>query len=189
MLILASRSPRRLELLKLITEEFIAIPSLFDEKSIDIKEPFELVRSLSLHKAQTVLQTRQSEGDIIIGCDTVVSLNGEIFGIPQSKEEAYSMISKLSGNLHSVITGVCVLYNGTAIQFECETRVTFLRLEDKDILDYIDTAEPYDKAGGYGIQGKAGLFVEKIDGDYSNVVGLPVSKLNQILKNLKSPKK
>lgn len=181
-LILASRSPRRLELLSLITTDFSVIPSSFDERSITITEPYELVRALSFSKAITI---KSESNDIVIGCDTVVFSDGEILGIPQNKEEAYLMMKKLSGKTHSVITGVCVLNDHNVHQFECETKVTFLSLTETEIEDYICTDEPYDKAGGYGIQGKASLFVEKIEGDYSNVVGLPISKLNLLLKSLK----
>ncbi|MEG0692586.1 MAG: Maf family protein [Oscillospiraceae bacterium] len=180
-LILASRSPRRLELLSLITTHFSVMPSNFDERSITISEPFELVRALSFSKASTIVSQAD---DIVIGCDTVVFAEGEILGIPKDQDEAYSMIKKLSGKTHSVITGVCVLNNHNVHQFECETMVTFFDLTPADILSYISTDEPYDKAGGYGIQGKAALFVEKVEGDYSNVVGLPISRLNQLLKQL-----
>lgn len=183
MLILASRSPRRSELLRLITDDFKVIPSEFDERSIDIIKPFELVRTLSRCKAKAVA-LRVEDCMTVIGCDTVVYLEGKIFGIPQTKEEAYSILTSLSGKTHSVITGVCILYGDIETSFECETRVTFFKLDDADILSYINTNEPYDKAGGYGIQGMGGLFVEKIDGDYTNVVGLPISRLNRTLKEL-----
>ncbi len=180
-IILASRSPRRLELLSLITTDFSVMPSNFDERSITITEPYELVRALSFSKAGTIKSAPQ---DIVIGCDTVVFADGEILGIPQNKDEAYTMMNKLSGNTHSVITGVCVLKDHSVHQFECETKVTFLNLTEAEIDDYVSTDEPYDKAGGYGIQGKACLFVEKIEGDYANVVGLPISKLNVLLKGM-----
>ena len=177
-LILASSSPRRLELLSLITPKFQVIPSDFDERKITITEPFLLVRTLSFSKASTISSTSD---DIVIGCDTVVFCEGEILGKPEHPEQAYTMMEKLSGKTHSVITGVCVLHNHVVHQFECETLVTFMTLTPAEIESYIATDEPYDKAGGYGIQGKGGLFVEKIEGDYANVVGLPVSKLNRLL--------
>lgn len=180
-LILASRSPRRSELLSLITTDFLVIPSNFDERSISVSDPFELVRKLSFSKASSVSSNQE---DIVIGCDTVVFLEDEIFGIPQSKEEAVQMLQKLSAKTHSVITGVCVLTQGEIHQFETETKVTFLSLTKEQIERYTSTDEPYDKAGGYGIQAKGCLFVEKIAGDYANVVGLPIAKLNCLLQSL-----
>lgn len=182
MLILASRSPRRQELLSMITNDFKVIPSSFDERSITIQNPFQLVRKLSYSKAKTIISRPD---DIVIGCDTIVYLENEILGIPLNRKDAYSMIKKLSSKTHSVITGVTVLKGSVIKQFECETKVTFLELTEDEIERYIHTDEPYDKAGGYGIQGKASLFVEKIEGDYFNIVGLPISKLNQVLKDLK----
>lgn len=185
-LILASRSPRRRELLRLITKDFTVQPSHFDEDSLVESDPFLLVRLLSLSKASTV---DANSDDVVIGCDTVVSQDGEIFGIPKTREEAKYTLQKLSGNTHSVITGVCVLENNNIHQFECETLVTFFPLSDEEIERYLDTDEPYDKAGGYGIQGKGGLFVDRIEGDYQNVVGMPISRLYHLLLQLDFVKK
>lgn len=183
MLILASRSPRRRELLKYITPDFEVVPSRFDERSITLTEPFELVSTLAKKKASTILCNSE---DIVIGCDTVVYINDEILGIPQDRDEAFSMLTKLSGETHSVITGVCLRHGDDLMQFECETKVTFFELSEEEILDYINTDEPYDKAGGYGIQGIAGIFINKIEGDYSNVVGLPISRLYKALKEIRN---
>lgn len=176
--ILASRSPRRRELLSSFIKDFDVIPSNFDEEGMEENDPFLLVRVLALSKASTI--SADSE-DIVIGCDTVVSLDGEIFGIPKTKEEARKALLKLSGKTHSVITGVCVLENNNIHSFECETLVTFFELSSEEIEAYISTDEPYDKAGGYGIQGKGGLLVKEISGDYQNVVGLPSSRLMRLL--------
>lgn len=184
-LILASRSPRRKELMKLITDDFTVSPSNFDEDSIVEQDPFLLVRVLSLSKASTV---EADEDDIVIGCDTVVSLDDEIFGIPKTKEEAARMLRRLSGKTHSVVTGVCVRSGGKIDSFECETLVTFFDLSEEEIEGYVKTSEPYDKAGGYGIQGIGGLFVKKIEGDYQNVVGLPISRLYRLLSEISTAK-
>lgn len=182
-IILASRSPRRVELLKFITDNYIVVPSCFDENKIMIKNPSKLVEELSFQKANAVKEKYKEH--IIIGCDTVVSFNNEIFTIPKNYEEAYQMINKLSGNTHIVTSGVTVLYKDKKETFSVETRVTFYELEKEEIEIYLKTDEPYDKAGGYGIQSKGGLFVKEIKGDYYNVVGLPLSRLNRVLKEIK----
>jgi len=181
-LILASRSPRRIELLSLITSDFEVMPSSFDESSVKIDNPTDLVRELSFRKAKTIHENNKNS--IVIGCDTVVSLDNEIFGIPADFSMAKNMLEKLSGNTHSVITGVCVLKGNDVHQFECETRVTFFELSDNEICEYLETNEPFDKAGSYGIQGKGSLFVSSINGDYFNVVGLPISRLKRILDKI-----
>lgn len=178
-IILASRSPRRVELLKLITEDFIAIPSNFDESKIKIEKADELVRQLSFHKAKTVFD--ENENAIVIGCDTVVCLENRIFGIPQNKEEAKETLQKLSGETHQVITGVCIMDSEKTVQFEVQAGVEFYPLASSEIDEYIETGEPFDKAGGYGIQGKGALFVSSISGDYFTIVGLPVARLKREL--------
>lgn len=177
-LVLASRSPRRIELLKMIAEDFSVVPSDFDESAVKENNPKELVKRLSLEKAKAVSKT---ESGVIIGCDTVVALENEIFGIPKDRSEAKKMLSALSGGTHSVITGVCVIDGENEYTFQCETRVSFFPIEESALEAYLDSPEPYDKAGGYGIQGKAGLFVSGIEGDWNNVVGLPVSRLYNLL--------
>jgi septum formation protein len=178
-LILASRSPRRVELLQLITPNFQTIPSQFDEHSVAISDPEELVKALAYHKAMTVFE--QYPNATVIGCDTVVSLNGEIFGIPQNKAHAMTMMQKLSGKTHLVSTGVCIVSKKQQRQFVVDTKVTFYPLENETIEAYCNTTEPYDKAGAYGIQGKASLFVSHIEGDYFSVMGFPIAKINQVL--------
>lgn len=180
-LILASQSPRRRELMRLISADFIVRPSDFDESAVAESDPITLVRRLARGKAAAV---EHAPEDIVIGCDTVVTLDGKIFGKPHSREDARRMMETLSGRTHSVITGVCVLLGDSVRQFECETRVTFYPLTVGEIESYISTDEPYDKAGGYGIQERGGLFVERIEGDYSNVVGLPVAGLYRLLRSI-----
>lgn len=179
MLILASRSPRRKELLSLITQDFKICSADVDETLPEGITPAEAVTYLSRIKAQPF----RKDEDIVIGADTVVALNGEILGKPKDAEDAFHMLKKLSGKSHSVFTGVTVMKGEREQTFCAETRVRFFPLTDREIRAYIATGEPFDKAGGYGIQGKGALLVREIRGDYFNVVGLPVSKLNKILKD------
>ena len=180
MLILASGSPRRKELLSLITDEFEVLVSGCDE-FIPEGTPAEKVPAiLAEQKALAVAKLRPE--DTVIGSDTVVVLNGEIFGKPKDKEHAHAMLKALSGKKRFVYTGVAVAENDKVRSFVQKTEVEFYELSDETIDKYIETLEPMDKAGAYGIQGGAALFVEKLMGDYFNVVGLPVCKLGVILK-------
>lgn len=186
-IILASKSPRRKELLENAGFETIIVPSDADE-DIDEKNPIELVKKLSLIKATSVFESEKSKGNIssdsvVLGADTVVYAGGSILGKPADKDEARNMIKMLSGNVHSVFTGFTVCTgDGRNITDYSETKVYVYPMTDEEIEEYISSDEPYDKAGAYGIQGLFGKFVEKIDGDYQNVVGLPVSKILYILK-------
>ena len=178
-IILASKSPRRIELMRLIAPDVLVRPSHFDESQIHESNPALLVRRLAYEKASAV---GAENAAIVIGCDTVVALGHEIFGKPRDKMDEIRMLRALSGNTHSVLTGVCLLIDGERRSFECESQVTFFPLTEAEMEEYASSEEPYDKAGGYGIQGKGGLFVERISGDYNNVVGLPVGQLNRILR-------
>lgn len=178
MIILASQSPRRQELLKLITSDFEIKVSNVDETLPDKITPKEAVMYLSKIKAEPF-----ADGDdIVIGADTVVALDGKILGKPKSKENAKEMLRFLSGRTHSVFTGVTLASGKKTKTFAVETKVKFFELTNEEIDAYIKTKEPFDKAGAYGIQGYGSLLVEKIDGDYFNVVGLPVSTLARELK-------
>lgn len=177
MLILASKSPRRKELLSLITEDFIVKSADVDETLPDGIAPDKAVEYLSKIKAEPF----DNGIDTIIGADTVVAVDGIILGKPKNREDAFNMLKMLSGKYHSVFTGVTVIKPSCSKTFFAETRVKFFNLSDEEIMSYIDTNEPFDKAGGYGIQGKGSLLVERIDGDYFNVVGLPVSMLNKYI--------
>lgn len=177
MLILASKSPRRKELLSLITEDFVVKTSDVDESLPNNIEPAKAVEYLSRLKAKPF----DNGTDTVIGADTVVAVDGIILGKPKDRDDAYNMLKLLSGKYHSVFTGVTVISPQKTITFSVETKVKFFELTDTEINAYIDTSEPFDKAGGYGIQGKGSLFVERIEGDYFNVVGLPVSALNKAL--------
>ncbi len=180
MLILASKSPRRLELLKLITTDFVVKTADADETLPAKISPADAVKYLSKIKAQPLA----NGNDVVIGADTVVAANGKILGKPKNRENAAEMIKMLSGKTHSVFTGVTIIAPQKEITFCVETKVKFYDLTEDEINAYVATGECDDKAGAYGIQGKGSLLVEKIDGDYFNVVGLPVSKLYRELKNL-----
>ncbi len=180
MMILASQSPRRRELLQYITKDFEVRVSDADETLPDGITPDGAVVMLSQIKARPFAQA----GDTVIGADTVVAIDGEILGKPADKADAARMLRRLSGKTHSVFTGVTVIKNGAEHSFCSETKVTFYPLSDAEINRYIATGEPMDKAGAYGIQGYGSLLVERIDGDYFNVVGLPVSRLNRLLLDL-----
>lgn len=182
MLILASASPRRKQLLSLITDNFTVITDETDETLPDCIEPHDAVESLALRKAQAV--AFQYPQDVVIGADTVVTLEGDILGKPWDPEDAARMLSRLSGKRHQVYTGVAVLYPGGQELFHQITHVDFNRLTQEQIARYVNTGEPMDKAGAYGIQQRGALFVKGIEGDFYNVVGLPVARLSQILDHI-----
>ncbi len=183
LVVLASGSPRRREILEQIGLPFtVAVSGAEEEVSPDVS-PFLTVQSLSLLKAADVAKTQPEEA-LIIGADTVVVFEGEILTKPKDAADAKVMLKKLSGRAHSVLTGVTVFRRRDAksVSVTEETTVYFKELSDAEIDSYIKTDEPMDKAGAYGVQGLGGLFVEKIDGDYYNVVGLPLARLGKLLK-------
>ena len=178
--ILASGSPRRRELLKFIIPEFEIITADIEEVCPDNMAAKECPEYLALKKAKAV--AKNYDGFTVIGADTAVFLGEKMLGKPKDKRQAIKMLKSLSGKTHSVITG-CAIVNGKRQKsFSVETTVKFLELDDSQINEYIATNEPFDKAGAYGIQGFGSLLVEGICGDYFNVVGLPVSRLNTELK-------
>jgi len=183
-LVLASQSPRRNQLLKLISEDFIVFPDDSPENADDTLAPHEYVSALSLTKCINVAE-KFDEKAVVIGADTVVVLNKKILGKPLSEEEAETMLKELSGNMHSVYTGVTVMCKAQnkVISFYEKTDVYFYGLSGEEIKNYVATKEPMDKAGAYGIQEKGALFVKKIDGDYNNVVGLPIARLARTLRD------
>ncbi|MBP5605471.1 MAG: septum formation inhibitor Maf [Ruminiclostridium sp.] len=180
MLILASKSPRRKELLSFITPDFLIIPAVGEENADKALMPGEFVQELAVHKAGEVYSAHSD--DIVIGADTVVWIDGKILGKPSDREDAARMLRLLSGRVHSVFTGVCIMSKNTEISFFEETKVRFFSLSDDEIEKYIETGEPFDKAGAYGIQDKGALLVEGIDGDFYNVMGLPVGRLARELR-------
>lgn len=179
-IILASASPRRRELMKMITDDFTAVSADVDETIPENMRPLKVSEYLAQIKAESVRENFPH--DIVIGCDTTVICGDMILGKPKDKSECHEFMRMLSGRTHQVATGCCIISPDKIKSFTEITDVTFRRLSDEEIEKYISTAEPYDKAGGYGIQGRGSLLIEKINGDYFNVVGLPVSELNQQLK-------
>lgn len=209
-IILASGSPRRRELLRQAGYEYTVAVSDVDEET-DTRIPKDCVMQLAErkatdiynkerkkyadHKSNTLSHERASEREephldkfIVIGADTVVALNNRILGKPYDYDDAYNTLNSLSNQTHHVYTGVCIIYyNGetafTKTFYEC-TEVTFYPMTHEEIVWYLATKEPFDKAGSYGIQGKGGVFVKEIKGDYNNVVGLPLAKLYHELEEI-----
>jgi septum formation protein len=184
--ILASASERRQELLRRLIYDFDIIVSDFDEKRVVFKGSIDdYVKEIALGKAMDV-KNKVSEDSIIISADTIVTLDDKILGKPKDEKEAFDMLKSLQGRNHFVYSGIVVINNKKNIikQESLATRVKFSDMSDEDIYQYIDTKEPMDKAGAYGIQGIGGTFVESIEGCYYNVVGLPLNKLKSILREI-----
>ncbi|UII55041.1 Maf family protein [Cytobacillus spongiae] len=181
-LILASASPRRKELLENLHLTFQVISSDVDETFNEKLTPSDVVMELALRKARDI---RAKHGNsYVIGSDTVVVSNQQILGKPTDSDEAYKMLKMLSGQTHSVYTGVAIVAPEKLVNFYEKTDVEFWELTDEEIESYIRTGEPMDKAGAYGIQGLGSLLVKKIEGDYFSVVGLPLSRTIRELKQL-----
>ena len=181
-LILASSSPRRAEILRHAGIAFEPLPANIDETRWPHEKPVELVERLASSKAQAATW-RAAPPAIVIGADTEVVLDGDIFGKPIGEEDARAMLERLSGRTHEVITGLCAIRlpgGETRVEHEI-TRVTFAPMSDKEMGDYVASGEPFGKAGGYGIQGRAGRFITRVEGCYFNVVGLPLARVYRIL--------
>ncbi|WP_428909273.1 Maf family protein [Niallia sp. Krafla_26] len=179
-LILASSSPRRKELLENLQLTFQTVSSDVDENYDPNWSPDEIVMELAYRKAQAVALKYPSS--FVIGSDTIVVNDGVILGKPQNREDAFSMLNSLSGKTHSVFTGVSIVTPNDKIKFYEKSDVEFWELSIEEINQYLDTGEPFDKAGAYGIQGFGSLLVKKMAGDYFAVVGLPVSRTIRELK-------
>ena len=176
-IILASASPRRKEILELADLEFDVMPS--DAQEITTKTaPNEVDMELASLKAKDIYKKSEKQS-MIVGADTVVAYQGQILGKPTDEADAKRMLTMLSGQTHEVYTGVCVIEDGKTKTFYEETKVTFYEISDEQIDHYIKTGEPMDKAGSYGIQGKAAVFIKGIEGDYYNVVGFPIARFLQ----------
>ncbi len=180
MIVLASASPRRQELIRLISEDILIFPSDVDETIPEGISAEAAPEFLAVKKAAAVSKNYPS--DTVIGSDTSVIVNGIILGKPQDREDAKRMLTLLSGKTHKVITGCAIFKNGRSVSFSEVTEVKFHCLTETEIEAYLDREEYKDKAGAYGIQGYASLLIEGINGDYFNVVGLPVSRLARALK-------
>ncbi len=179
-IVLASKSPRRQALLQQIGLSFRVLPAKGEEKIDSSLPPHQLVQQLSKQKAQEVaLQT--DPNDLILAADTIVVLNHKLLGKPKGHKEAKQMLQLLSGRTHIVYTGICLLQENRCITDVVETSVSFRTLSDDEIDAYIESGEPMDKAGAYGIQGKGALFVSQIQGDFYAVMGLPLCRLSQWL--------
>ncbi len=181
-IVLASKSPRRKELLGLLDLDFEIITADIDETMDSSLPVTDEVARLSYEKAAAI-KSQVLDDTIIISADTVVELDGKVMGKPKDKTDAFNMLKSLSGNTHNVLSGVTVMQGDKRITKTITTAVTFRDISDKEIKTYIETNEPMDKAGAYGIQGRGSKFVSGIVGDYFNVVGLPVCELSLMLKN------
>jgi len=184
-LILASGSPRRAEILQSVGLPFIVLSSAVDETPIPGETAQEMVRRLAAAKAELVAQ-RAVGPAIIVAADTVVTLDNTVFGKPRTTEDARQMLEKLAGRTHSVITGVALirLPDVERREFHEITHVQFGPLDDEEITRYLASGEPFDKAGAYAIQGRAGRYITRIEGCYYNVVGLPLARLCAALADL-----
>lgn len=186
-ILLASASPRRRQLIEYLGLPVVAVSVDADETVPPTLAPEDAVVAIAARKAQGAASLPEAAGRIIVAADTVVVLDGEIFGKPRDEEHAREMLRRLSGRAHTVFTGVCVCSpDGRSVTFCERTEVFFFPLSEQKISDYIATGEPMDKAGAYGIQGKGALLVDKIDGNYYNVVGLPVARLALVLEALRA---
>ena len=174
--ILASQSPRRRELLAQLGIDFTVQSADVEETSVPFETPAQYVRDVALLKTRAI----QSE-DVVIGSDTIVVQNGRLLHKPKNTEEAYAHLHALSGSTHEVMTAVAIKEGTKEVTFVETVHVTFYKLSDALIEAYVATGDPFDKAGGYGIQTDGAFFVEKIDGDYLAVVGLPLARLTQTL--------
>ena len=181
-LILASGSPRRRELMALITPDYTVITSDVDEGKIAADTPAHLAQSLASAKARAVAKLHPA--DTVLGFDTVVDCGGEVFGKPQDEADALRMLRALSGRTHKVHTGVCICKGGRAAATVETTLVHFSTIVEDDLRAYVRTPEPYDKAGAYAIQGHAALWCAGIEGCYYNIMGLPVHRAAQLLRNI-----
>lgn len=180
-LILASASPRRKEILSLLFQDIQVIPANIDESQFTFENPYKTVSKLAELKANCIF--KQFKKQLVIGADTIVLLENEVLGKPKDKKDAFSMLKKLSGKKHQVITGVSIKCSDFSKTFFETSAVYFCKLSDYEIEKYISTDEPYDKAGAYAIQGIAACFIEKIKGDYLNIVGFPLNKTYSIFKS------
>lgn len=183
MLILASMSPRRREILALAGFEFTVHPADIDE-SVPDGTPADSAVMMTVQKKAEAVLPYASEEDVILAADTVVCLDGVIIGKPATTDEAVKTLRTLSDRTHTVYTGYCLLKGGKRISGVEATNVTFRELDGNEIADYVASGEPMDKAGAYGLQGRGCTFAKRIDGEYFNVIGLPICTIHNCLKNI-----
>ncbi len=179
-IILASGSPRRRELLSMIVSDYTVLTSDVDESAIVGDTPAETAGKLA--EAKCLAVAKEHPDSIVIGCDTVVDWNKTIFGKPKDRADAVRMLTALSGTTHKVHTGVCICQGEKKELLVCTSEVEFYPIDPELMQRYVETDEPYDKAGGYAIQGTAALFCKEIRGCYYNIMGFPVSRVAQMLK-------
>ncbi len=182
--ILASQSPRRKEILETLGLTFEVVVADTDESS-DVRDPYRLVEMLSERKGRAVHDRLVREGrelsdTLIIASDTVVAIDGEILGKPRDEEDARRMLRMYSGRSHEVVSGICLIRGDVCASSHEVTRVRFDEMDEETVCRYVATAKPYDKAGAYAIQGLASAYITGIEGDYFNVVGLPVHRMNRL---------
>ena len=181
-IILASKSPRRKEILENLGLKFEIITADADESS-DITDPDNLVMTLAERKGSAVVESLTDKEDcLVIACDTLVYAEGEFLGKPKDRSDAERMIKLLSGKKHLVVSGIYLYLNGRGVTAAAQTGVVFDEMTDEEIKEYINSPEPYDKAGGYAVQGLASVYIRGLEGAYFNVVGLPVNLLCKTLK-------
>jgi nucleoside triphosphate pyrophosphatase len=184
-IVLASKSPRRAEILKAVGWEFEAVAANVDETRMKSEDAVSYVRRLAQTKAETVAKNIAHQG-LVLGADTVVVIDGEILGQPGDDSTARRMLNLLSGKWHEVVTGIALLRTEQTSRVLIDhetTRVRFCEMTDDEIDWYVSTGEPSDKAGAYAIQGRGGIFIEEIQGDYFNIVGLPVRLLYELMSD------
>lgn len=181
MLVLASKSPRRREMFDRLSIDYIATSADTDESVSGEVSPAEYVKILAKRKGEAIL-SRFSAEDFIVSADTIVTLDSEVFGKPTDFNDAFRMLKTFSGNTHKVYTAFSIFHNGRCYTEAVATEVVFRALSDDEITYYIEHEKPYDKAGAYGIQEMAGIFVEKINGSFDNVVGLPLTAVEKAMK-------
>jgi septum formation protein len=184
-LVLASASPRRKEILENLGFEFEVLPSDVDESEVPWADPVKTAKLLAEIKGVDAQRSRPRKK--IVAADTIVLLDGRVMGKPSDRDDARMMLERLSGNMHEVVTGIALIAPPNIRMIEAEsTRVFFRELTGREIARYISTTEPFDKAGAYAIQGFASAFIDRIEGDYFNVVGLPVAKLFGMFRKLEA---
>jgi septum formation protein len=179
-LVLASQSPRRAEILRQAGIPFVVRAAAVDESPVDHEKPEDYVQRLAEAKAMAVTV---EPGEVILGADTTVVIDGEMLAKPADAADARRMLELLSGRRHDVMTGICLRRVASTVRDWAVTQVWFAHMSTADIADYIESGEPMDKAGAYGIQGLASKFIEKIDGCYFNVVGLPIALVYRHLRS------
>lgn len=179
-LILASQSPRRKEILGYITNNFSIEVADVDESMNSANDLIEEIKSLAYRKAKKVFENHHDS--IVIGADTIVVIDNKILGKPKDKNEAIKMLQMLNDQTHMVITGVCVIDSESCEKLANVSKVTFGKMSDEEIISYVDTKEPMDKAGAYAIQGLAAKFIKEIHGDYYSIMGLPLHDVYKILQ-------